>query len=48
VTVFLSVIIIYSVLLVRMLEHPFGGTIAVSPHAYQELLETLEGRQSAR
>lgn len=47
VTTFLSVVIIYSVLLVRMLEHPFGGSIAVSPHAYQELLSTFESRQAA-
>lgn len=44
VTAFLSVIIIYSILLVRMLEHPFGGTIAVSPHAYEELLQRFESR----
>jgi hypothetical protein len=47
-TTFLSVVIIYSVLLVRMLEHPFGGSIAVSPHAYQELLATFEAREAAQ
>lgn len=47
VTVFLSVVIIYSVLLVSMLEHPFGGTVAVSPHAFEELLQTFEQRTEA-
>ena len=46
VTTFLSVVIIYSVLLVGMLEHPFGG-IAVSPHAFEELLAMFEQRQAA-
>jgi len=47
VTVFLSVVIIYSVLLVRMLEHPFGGTVSVSPHPFEELLQTFEQRTDA-
>ena len=47
VTMFLSVVIIYSVLLVGMLEHPFGGTVSVSRHAFEELLVTFEQRQDA-
>ena len=47
VTTFLAVVIIYSVLLVRMLEHPFGGTVAVSPAPYTELIKTFEQRLAA-
>ena len=43
-TSFLSAVIIFSVLLVSMLEHPFGGGIAVGPGGYQEMLETFEER----
>ena len=44
VTTFLSVVIIYSVLLVSMLEHPFGGTVSVSKRPFQELLRNFEQR----
>ena len=48
VTAFLAIVIIYSVLLVRMLEHPFGGSIAVSSQAFKELQTTFEARQAAQ
>jgi hypothetical protein len=47
VTTFLSVVILYSVLLVGMLEHPFGGTVAVSPAPFNELIKTFESRLAA-
>lgn len=47
VTTFLSGLIIYSVLLVAMLEHPFGGTVKVSPRPFQEVLQIFEMRIQA-
>jgi Protein of unknown function (DUF4239) len=47
ITMFLSVVILYSVLLVSMLEHPFGGTVAVSPVPFQDLIRTFEERQAS-
>ena len=44
VTTFLSGVIIYSVLLVAMLEHPFGGTVSVSSRPFQEVLHVFEMR----
>jgi hypothetical protein len=48
VTAFLSAVIIYSVLLVAMLEHPFGGAVAVKPVPFQKLLEQFEGEIKER
>jgi hypothetical protein len=43
-TTFLSAVIIYGVLLVSMLEYPFGGAVSVSRMPYQELLSIFESR----
>jgi hypothetical protein len=43
-TTFLSAVIIYGVLLVSMLEYPFGGVVRVSATPYQELLDILDAR----
>jgi len=43
-TTFLSAVIIYGVLLVSMLEYPFGGVVHVSAMPYQELLNIFESR----
>jgi hypothetical protein len=42
VTTFLSGVILYGVLLVAMLEYPFGGGVHVGPESYQNLLQTFE------
>ncbi|HWI20811.1 MAG TPA: DUF4239 domain-containing protein, partial [Vicinamibacterales bacterium] len=41
-TAFLSAIIIYAVLLVAMLEYPFGSGVSVGDLPYRELLERFE------
>ncbi|MBV8518114.1 MAG: DUF4239 domain-containing protein [Acidobacteria bacterium] len=43
-TAFLSAVIVYGVLLVSMLEYPFGNGLRVTPAAYEELLHTFETR----
>lgn len=43
-TTFLSAVIIYGVLLVAMLEYPFGGTVRVTAAPFQELLKVFETR----
>lgn len=43
-TVFLSALIIYTVLLVSELEYPFGGSVRVSPEPYEEALHVFESR----
>lgn len=45
-TTFLSAVIIYSVILVGMLEYPFGSGLRVSPAPYQDILEIFESRIS--
>lgn len=43
-TAFLSAIIIYGVLLVAMLEYPFGGGVHVTAAPFEELLKVFETR----
>ena len=43
-TTFLSAVIIYSVILVGMLEYPFGSGLRVSPAPYKDILEVFEAR----
>ncbi len=43
-TAFLSAVIIYGVLLVSMLEYPFGGVVRVGERPYKELLNIFETR----
>jgi hypothetical protein len=43
-TTFLSAVIIYGVLLVSILEYPFGGVVRVSATPYQDLLNILDAR----
>lgn len=43
-TTFLSAVIIYGVLLVSMLEYPFGGVVRVGEQPYQELLTIFQAR----
>lgn len=43
-TAFLSAVIIYGVLLVSMLEYPFGGVVRVGEQPYQELLNIFQAR----
>lgn len=43
-TAFLSAVIIYGVLLVAMLEYPFGSGLRVTAAPYQELLQIMESR----
>jgi hypothetical protein len=43
-TAFLSAVIIYGVLLVSMLEYPFGGAVRVGEQPYQELLNIFQAR----
>ncbi len=43
-TTFLTAVIIYGVLLVSMLEYPFGGELRVSAGPYEELLHVFEKR----
>ncbi|HEV7242801.1 MAG TPA: DUF4239 domain-containing protein [Thermoanaerobaculia bacterium] len=46
-TTFLSAVIIYSVILVGMLEYPFGSGLRVSPTPYLDILEIFESRLKA-
>jgi hypothetical protein len=46
-TTFLSAVIIYSVILVGMLEYPFGSGLRVSPAPYRDILEIFESRLKA-
>ena len=46
-TTFLSAVILYGVLLVAMLEYPFGGGVHVTAAPYEELLMTFEKRLAA-
>lgn len=43
-TTFLSAVIIYGVLLVAMLENPFGSGVSVGPEPFQEVLQLFEKR----
>ena len=43
-TAFLSAVIIYGVLLVAMLEYPFGGSVHVPATPFEELLAVFEKR----
>ena len=43
-TTFLSAVIIYGVLLVSMLEYPFGGVVRVGELPYRELLNIFQTR----
>ncbi len=43
-TAFLSAVIIYGVLLVSMLEYPFGGVVRVGEQPYRELLNIFQAR----
>lgn len=45
-TTFLSAVIIYSVILVGMLEYPFGSGLRVSPEPYQEALQVFQSRMA--
>jgi hypothetical protein len=47
-TAFLSAVIIYGVLLVAMLEYPFGSGLRVTAAPYQELLQIMESRMPQR
>ncbi len=45
-TTFLSAVIIYAVLLVAMLEYPFGSGVRVSDEPYREALERFEALEN--
>src|SRR6185436_15604849 len=47
-TTFLSAVIIYGVMLVAMLEYPFGGAVRVTPAPFEELLSVFEARIKAQ
>lgn len=45
-TTFLSAVIIYGVLLVSMLEYPFGGVVRIGELPYRELLNIFQARMT--